>query len=174
MAKATKEKNTLHPKRGAFPTPRNVLADATPYKPEQPDESGVTVEQPSSGSDTSGTAEEFRKQPNRGSGKKMVRTGGIAMSDKAGAQRGAGNVGTPGTPPPPSGSAGAGSQQGAGNVGTPGTPPPPSGSAGAGSRQGAGNVGTPGTPPPPSGSAGAGSQGGASNVGTPGTPPPPN
>jgi len=117
MAKATKKNNTLHPKRGAFPTPRNVLADATPYKPEQPEESGVTVEQPSS--------EEFRKQPNRGSAKKMVRTGGKAMSDKAGAQQGASNVGTPGTPPPPSGSAGAGSQQGASNVGTPGTPPPP-------------------------------------------------
>jgi hypothetical protein len=75
MAKATKENNTLHPKRGAFPTPRNVLADATPYKP--------------------------------------------------GSQGGASNVGTPGTPPPPSGSAGAGSQGGASNVGTPGTPRPP-------------------------------------------------
>jgi len=92
MAKATKENNTLHPKRGAFPTPRNVLADATPYEP------------------------------------------------------GAGNMGTPGTPPPPSGSTGAGSQSGAGNVGTPGTPPPPSGSAGAGLQGGASNVGTPGTP----------------------------
>ena len=71
MAKPTKEENnTLHPKRGAFPTPRNVLDEATPYRPEPPDESGVTVEQPSSGSDTSGTAEEFRKQPDRGSGKK--------------------------------------------------------------------------------------------------------
>ena len=70
MAKATKENNTLHPKRGAFPTPKNVLDDATPYKPEQPDESGLTIEQPSSGSYASGTAEGFRKQPNRGSGKK--------------------------------------------------------------------------------------------------------
>ena len=156
MAQETKGNSKRStPKRGAFPTPRNVLADATPYKLEKPDEAGVTGGEPNSGSAT------------------QVQTGGMSMSDDAGAQRGASNVGTPGTPPPPSGSSGAGSKGGASNVGTPGTPPPPSGSSGAGSKGGAGNMGTPGTPPPPSGSSGAGSQGGTGNVGTPGTPPRP-
>ena len=41
-------------------------------------------------------------------------------------KKGAGNMGTPGTPPPPSAGAGARSQGGVGNKGTPGTPPPPS------------------------------------------------
>jgi hypothetical protein len=68
--------------------------------------------------------------------------------------------------------AGAGSQPGADNVGTPGTPPPPSGSTGAGSpKRGAfptpRNVLADATPYQ------AGSQPGAGNVGIPGIPPPP-
>jgi hypothetical protein len=114
MTKETKgNSNDSTPKRGAFPTPRSALADATPYEPERRDQSGA---------DEAGAA--------------------------TGVQLGPGNMGTPGTPPPPSGSTGAGSQSGAG-IGTPGTPPPPSGSTRSGSHRGSGNKGTPGTPPPP-------------------------
>jgi hypothetical protein len=55
------------PKRGAFPTPRNVLAGATPYKPEKPEKPGLASDQPSSGSDS---PEESHEQPNRGERKK--------------------------------------------------------------------------------------------------------
>jgi len=65
MAKGNSSCST--PKRGAFPAPRNVLADATPYKPEEPDKSGVADDQPSSGANPK---EESREQPDRGSGKK--------------------------------------------------------------------------------------------------------
>jgi len=109
MAKKNSTRST--PKRGAFPTPRSVLSAATPYEPEKPDQSGLAADQPRS--------ESYSPEESRRSG---TRTGGIAMSDKAGS---AGNMGTAGTPPPPSGSKAAGSQAGAGNVGTAGTPPPP-------------------------------------------------
>jgi hypothetical protein len=91
MTKETKgNSNDSTPKRGAFPTPRSALADATPYEPERRDQSGA---------DEAGAA--------------------------TGVQLGPGNIGTPGTPPPPSGSTRAGSHRGSGNKGTPGTPPPP-------------------------------------------------
>lgn len=63
-----KEKSTcLTPKRGAFPIPENVLADATPYKPKETDKSALRGDRPSSGSDS---PEEFSKKPNCGSGDK--------------------------------------------------------------------------------------------------------
>jgi hypothetical protein len=54
------------PKRGAFPTPRNILADAKPFKPPKPDKSAPGGGRPTEGSDSQ---EEFREQQNRG-GKK--------------------------------------------------------------------------------------------------------
>jgi hypothetical protein len=54
------------PKRGAFPTPRNILADAKPFKPAEPDKSGLAGDRPSGGSDS----QKEREQPNRGSEKK--------------------------------------------------------------------------------------------------------
>jgi hypothetical protein len=65
MAKRNSTSST--PKRGAFPTPRHVLADAKPYKPKKPEKSGLAGGQPSPGSDS---PEEFREQPNRGSREK--------------------------------------------------------------------------------------------------------
>ena len=113
MAKGNNTRST--PKRGAFPTPRNVLGSATPYEPEKPDQSGLAAYQPNSGADSP-------EEPDISG----TETGGIAMSDKAGSATGvprAGYMGTPGTPPPPSGSSGASSQHGVGNMRTPGTPP---------------------------------------------------
>jgi hypothetical protein len=106
MAKENSTRST--PKRGAFPTPRSVLADATPY---EPDQSGFAADQPRS--------ESYSPEE---SGRSGTSTGGIAMSDESGS---AGYVGTAGTPPPPKGATAAGSQAAAGNVGTAGTPPPP-------------------------------------------------
>jgi hypothetical protein len=55
------------PKRGAFPTPRSVLARATPYNPEKTEKPGLASDQPSSGSDS---PEESHEEPNRGERKK--------------------------------------------------------------------------------------------------------
>ncbi len=61
------------PKRGAYPTPKNVLADATPYKPNnndklnKPDKPGSTGDQPNSKSDS---AAESREKTDCASGEK--------------------------------------------------------------------------------------------------------
>lgn len=146
------------PKRGAFPTPRSVLAGATPFEAEKrDDQSGFAADQ--SRSDPPSPEE---------SGSSGIGTGGIAMSDESGS---ASYVGTAGTPPRPSGATAAGPQAGSGTQGTAGTPPRPSGTTAAGSQGGAGYVGTAGTPPRPSGGTAAGSQAGTASVGTAGTPP---
>jgi len=54
------------PKRGAYPTPKDVLANAKQYKPKKDDKSGAADDQSSSGSDP---PEGSREPPNRGSGK---------------------------------------------------------------------------------------------------------
>ena len=48
---ARKDGAGQYPKRGASPTPRNVLAAATPYKPEEPGEPGLAGGYPGAGSD---------------------------------------------------------------------------------------------------------------------------
>jgi hypothetical protein len=47
---AKKDSTDSTPKRGAFPTPRNILADAKPFKPTNPDKSGLAGDRPSGGS----------------------------------------------------------------------------------------------------------------------------
>jgi syndecan 1/integrin beta 8/collagen type III alpha len=165
------------PKRGAFPTPKNVLSDAKPYHPEEAAPPRPATDRPGSGWST--------QEATRRSG---MTAGETIMSDHAGSSTSgpdaASTMGTPGTPPPPS-SAGTGrqagsgdSQAGAGGMGTPGTPPPPSaGGKTAGTSSSVSTKGTPGTPPPPSAEglrAGAGStQPGTGNMGAAGTPPRP-
>jgi hypothetical protein len=64
----TKSKSDrLTPKRGAIPTPRNVLADATPYKPsdsDEPNKPGPADDQPNSESDSAAKSPEKPGSPN--------------------------------------------------------------------------------------------------------------
>lgn len=149
-------KDTTSPKRGAFPSPREVLESATPFEP-RPEPANETGSQ-SYSADRSG-----RLDPE---------VGETIVSDTQA------DMGTPGTPPPPPSSAGTGQQADPGNVqstagmGTPGTPPPPPSEKASSSQSGDGSTkGTPGTPPPPPSSAQLASAGG---MGTAGTPPPPS
>ena len=64
---AKEDSTGRRPKRGAFPTPRNVLAEAKPFKPPKPDKSGPAGGHPSEGSNSQ---EESREQSNRRSEKK--------------------------------------------------------------------------------------------------------
>lgn len=167
----------LSPKRGAFPTPRNVLSDAIPYHPEEAVQPRPPADHPGSGR----SAQEATRRSGTTAGETI-------MSDYASSSTGdpgaASTMGTPGTPPPPS-SAGGGPQAGSGDsqvsangMGTAGTPPrPSSGSQAAGTPSSASTKGIPGIPPPPSAEglqAGAGSvQPGTGNMGAAGTPPRP-
>lgn len=168
MGKVTaKDKSSrASPKRGAFPTPGNVLSEATAYEPEK---AGPAAAHPGSGL---GSQEAVNRSD-------MTLEGAI-MSDYAGSSTGgqneAGTLGTPGSPPHPS--RGGGTQAGS-TKGVPGTPRPPSAGglqAGAGpSQSGIGNMGIAGTPPrPASSSPAAGAPPGSSEMGTPGTPPRPS
>ena len=59
------------PKRGAYPTPRNVLADAVPYKPDssdqhnKPNDPGLASDQPDAESDSDAESREQPKSGNR-------------------------------------------------------------------------------------------------------------
>lgn len=54
------------PKRGAFPVPRNILADAKPFKPAEPGKSGSAGGRPSRDSNS----QKDRERSNRESEKK--------------------------------------------------------------------------------------------------------
>jgi hypothetical protein len=43
---AKRDSTASAPKRGAFPTPRNILADAKPFKPTNPEKSSLTGDRP--------------------------------------------------------------------------------------------------------------------------------
>ena len=64
-AMAKEDSGGSRPKRGAFPTPRNILADAKPFKPAEPDKSGLAGSRPSGGANS----QKDREQPNRGNKK---------------------------------------------------------------------------------------------------------
>jgi hypothetical protein len=150
------EEDSRSPKRGAFPSPKEVLDSATPYEP--------TFDQSNQPNPQYQSAE--------GSGSSDAEIGEETVSDIRG------DMGTPGTPPPPSS---AGQQGDPGEtpstegMGTPGTPPRPSSENATDSQSGDGSTkGTPGTPPPPAKAEGSGQQVNEGDMGTPGTPPPPS
>lgn len=128
-------KDSTSPRRGAFPSPKEVLESATPFEPRS-DSANET--------DPQYSAEKYaRFEPGIGE---------TIMTDTQA------NLGTPGTPPPPPSIAGTGQQAGPGatqpttGMGTPGMPPSPTDDKATASQSGEDSTkGTPGTPPPPSG-----------------------